>query len=228
MTDTGSDERLLRALAEQIKLPLLQIARTAELNDPAYLSVISTVADTALSLVDGFLLSTERKAQGSLELEPVSLSSVLNDTAHKLDYWAKQNDCDIEVRLSGKYVPVMAHEQSLQSALMLLGYSLIEARTPERSRHQIVLAAHRSPHGGLVAGVFDNQPGLSTDVFRRGRALYGSARQTMPAVTSTTGAGVFVADALLRTMEAPLHVARHNRLTGLAGTFHQSSQLQLV
>lgn len=227
MLDTGSDDRLLRALAEQIKLPLLQIARMAELDDPAYLPAIRHVADTAMSLLDGFLLSAERD-QESLQLEPVSLSSVLTETAHKLDFWAKQNNCDIEVRLAGKYVPVMAHEQSLQSALVLLGYSLMETRTSERKRHRVVLAAHRNPHGGLVAGVFDNQPGLSADVFRRGKALYGTARQPVPALSGANGAGVFVADALLHTMAASLRVARHNRLTGLAGTFHPSSQLHLV
>ena len=228
MANIGSDERLLRALAEQMKLPLLQIARMAELGDPTYLPAMSHIADSALSLVDGFLLSSERAGQESLQLEPVSLSAVLTKAAHQLDFWAKQNNCDIEVRLAGKYVPVMAHEQSLQSALILLGYSLIETRTSERKRHRVVLAAHRNPHGGLVAGVFDNQPGLSTDTLRRGRALYGSARQPIPALSGANGAGVFVADALLRTMAAPLRVARHNCLTGLAGTFHQSSQLHLV
>jgi hypothetical protein len=151
----------------------------------------------------------------------------LNDTAHKLAPLARQNDCDIEIQLSGKYGPAMAHPGSLQSALMLLGYSLIEVRTTERRRHRVVLGAHRSVRG-LVTGIFDNQPGLSTDMFRRGRALYGTARQALPAVSGASGASVFVADALLRSMAAPLHVARHHKLAGLATTLHPSNQLQLV
>jgi len=228
VANTGADERLLRALAEQIKLPLVQIASMAELGNPNSLESIAHITEAALSLVDGFLLSSQRAEQETLELEPVSLSSVLMETSHQLDFWAKQNNCDIEVRLAGKYVPVMAHQKSLRSALLLLGYSLIEARAVERRRHRVVLAAHRNPHGGLVAGVFDNQPGISADAFRRGRALYGSARQPIPGLGGANGAGVFIADALLRTMAAPLRVARHNNLTGLAGTFHPSSQLQFV
>lgn len=233
MTDvqSKSDDRLLRALAEQLKLPLLQIARTAELahetGDTASLASISYIADTALRLVDGFLLGADRNAQDIFQLEPISVASVLNDTAHKLEPLAKQNGCDIELSLHGRYGPVMAHKESLESALMLLGYGMIEARTPEKKRHRVVLAAHKSSRG-LVAGVFDNRPGLSADMFRRGRALYGSARQTMPAASASNGASVFVADALFKAMEASLHVAKHNKFTGLAATLHQSSQLQLV
>jgi hypothetical protein len=225
------DERLLRALAEQLKLPLLQIARTAEFahetGDTTSLASISYIAETALRFVDGFLLSADRSAQEVFELEPVSVSSILNDTAHKLAPLAKQNNCDIEISLHGKYGPVMAHTASLESALMLLGYGMIEARTSEKQRHRVILAAHKSI-GGLVAGVFDNQPGLSADMFRRGQALYGSARQTMPAASATNGASVFVADTLFKAMAAPLHVARHDKLTGLAATLHPSSQMQLV
>jgi hypothetical protein len=225
------DERLLRALAEQLKLPLLQIARSAELartsKNPEALMTISYIAETALRLVDGFLLGVDRHVQGLGHLEQVSVASVLNDTAHKLAPLAKQNGCDVELSLHGKYGPVMAHRESLESAIMLLGYGMVEARTPEQRRHRVVLAAHKSAYG-LVAGVFDNQPGLSADMLKRGKALYGTARQTMPKASAANGASVFVADALFSTMKAPLHVARHNSLSGLAGTLHPSSQMNLV
>jgi hypothetical protein len=228
----GADERLLRALAEELKLPLVQIARHAELGPQAsgdQLEQINLTARMALKLVDGFLLSSRLNTTEPLPLEPVSLSSVLADAAHKLEPIAKQNNCDIVVSLGGKYGPAMAHRQSLDWALLLLGQSVIEGWIGEGAprRHEVVLGAHRSANG-LVAGVFDDQPGLSSEVLRRGRAFYGSARQTMPAVSSTNGAGVFVADSLMKGMAAPLHVARHDKRTGLAATLHASKQLQLV
>ncbi len=225
-----ADERLLRALAEQLKLPLIQIARQAELasiTKKPDLGSISSIADMSLRFIDGFLLSIERQNQEKLELEPVSISSLLNDTAHVLDPLARQHNCELEVHLSGKYGPVMAHEKSLRAAFMLLGYSLVEARTAENERHQLKLAAHRSV-SGLVAGLFDNQPGLTTDMFRRGMALYGHARQALPTVSAGAGAGIFVADSLLKAMAAPLHLARHHNLTGLAATLVPSQQLELV
>jgi hypothetical protein len=225
------DQRLLRALAEQLKLPLLQIARSAELahetRDPSSLATIGYIAETALGLVDGFLLGASEGEQVALQIESVPVSSILNDTAHKLAPLARQNNCDIELSLHGKYGPVMAHRQTLESALMLLGYSMIETRGLQKRRHRVILAAHMSARG-LVTGVFDNQPGLSSDAFRRGRALYGGARQTMPAAMGANGASVFVADNLLKAMDAPLHVARHDKFTGLATTLHPSTQVQLV
>lgn len=227
-----ADERLLRALAEQLKLPLLQIARMAEFayktGDSSQLASITSIAETALRFVDGYLLSADRQSQEVFQLEPVSVSSILNDTAHKLTPLAKQNGCDIELSLHGKYRPVMAHPESLSSALMLLGYGMMSTRAvDEKERHRVVLAAHKSA-AGLVAGVFDNQPGLSADIFRRGRALYGSARQSMPTANGTNGASVFIADALFKSMEAPLRVARHDRFTGLAATLQPSTQMSIV
>lgn len=229
--DNSAQERLLRALAEQLKLPLLQIAREAELagaqTDPNALRSISYTADMALRLVDSYLLSVQVQALPMLELEPVSVSAVLQDTAHRLNQLAKQYDCDLEVHLAGKYEPVMAHRQSLEAAFATLGYAFIEAVPHAEKRHRIILGAHRSSKG-LVAGVYGNQKGLSTDMYKRGMALFGSARQAVPAMTPNAGAGIFVAESLLKNMETPLHFSKHSTLSGLAATLIPSQQLQLV
>lgn len=225
--DNGAHERLLRALAEQLKLPLIQIAREAELAKPGALGSISYTADMALRLVDSYLLSVRLQALPSLELEPVSVSAMLQDTAHQLNQLAKDYDCDLEVHLAGRYEPVMAHRQSLEAAFATLGYAFIEAVPNSETRHKVILGAHRS-NRGLVAGIFGNQEGLSSDMFRRGQALFGTARQAVPAITPNAGAGIFVADSLLKNMEAPLHLSRHSKLTGLAATLVPSQQLQLV
>lgn len=226
-----AQERLLKALAEQLKLPLLQIAREAELATATQaakaLGSISYTADMALRLVDSYLLSVQLQALPLLELEPVSVSAMLQDTAHQLNQLAKQYDCDLEVHLSGKYEPVMAHRQSLEAAFATLGYAFIEAAPSADQKHRIILGAHRSGKG-LVTGIFGTQEGLNADMLRRGMALFGSARQAVPALTPTSGAGIFVADSLLKNMDSPLHLSRHNKLSGLAATLLPSQQLQLV
>lgn len=223
-----AEERLLRALAEQVKMPLLQIAQGAELAieeaDLGALTTIRHISEAAIRLVDGFLLSSQ---EGALQLEPVSLSSVLQDTMYDLAPVAARNDCDVELSIAGKYAPVMAHRESLQAALLLLGYGLIESRPSVGTRHRVMLATHKNNHG-LVAGVFDNQGGISSDAFRRGKAIYGSSKQPMPAVSAASAAGVFIADSLFASMHAPLRVTRHQQFTGLAATLYPSSQLQLV
>jgi hypothetical protein len=47
-------------------------------------------------------------------------------------------------------------------------------------------------------------------------------------LVSGPAAGVFVADSLLETLSAHLHVARYHNLNGLAATLQPSQQLQLI
>lgn len=221
----------MRVLAQQLKTPLLQIARQAELatitqTPDAYQSIRYT-ADMALRLVDSYLLSIETGNLLTLQLEPVSISATLQDTAHQLLPLSKHYGCELEVHLSGKYGPVMAHRRSLEFALITLAQVFIES-TPDQSRkHHVILGAHKSA-SGLVAGIFGNQQGINADMLRRGRALFGTAEQNLPGLSPAAGAGVFVADALLSGMDAPLHISRHNTLAGLAATLVPSRQLQLV
>lgn len=225
------DERLLRALAEQLKMPFMHIARRAEVarsvgdSGESVLISIEQTADIALKLLDSYLLSIQLESLPSLELEPVSVSAVLQDTAHQLHAFAKQYDHELQVDIRHRYQPVMAHRLGLESAFLSLGYAFIESLSRD-SKMPIVLGVHRS-NNGLVAGVFGEQS-LSADALKRGHALYGSARQAMPAMSSSAGAGVFIANSLLSQLQAPLRVSKHNKLTGLASTLLPSEQLVLV
>ncbi len=227
-------ERLLRAMAEELKLPLLQIARQAELAqtvpDESLLEGIETSATQALWFVDSYLLSQRLAQQTSLDLEPVAVSAALHDAAHQLAGLAKQYDYELELRLSGRYEPVMAHARGLRTALVGLGNTLIgaaDAAAGAAAPRRLVLAAHRS-RGGVVAGVFSQTEGLSQAVYRQGKALYGRTRQPLTGFSVQGGAGVFMADILFASMQSRLRVARHHNLTGLAATLPPSRQLVLV
>jgi hypothetical protein len=178
----------------------------------------------AIQLIDSYLLGLQVQGQPVLELEPVSVASMLQDVAHRLTPYAKQYSLELEVSLSGKYGPVMANRSQLEAAYMALGHSLIEAQTGEQPR--IVLAAHKSANG-IVAGVFSDG-NMTTDIFRRARALYGQARQAAPGLSAQSGAGIFIANSILESMQAPLRVAHHHKMSGLAATLLPSQQLQLV
>jgi hypothetical protein len=225
------DDRLLKAMAEELKLPLLQIARQAELStgpdDAARLRAIELSAMQALWFVDGYLLSQQLQ-QTSLQLEPVAVSAVLHETAQLLEGLARQHNCSLELHLDGRFAPVMAHRQGLQTALLALGSTLITMAQPDDDQPtHLILAAHRS-HSGIVAGIFSQTEGLSQSVYQRGRALYGRARQPMQEFTAQAGAGVFVADSLFNSMDSRLRVAKHRQLTGLAATLQPSRQLSLI
>lgn len=228
-------ERLFLSLAEQMKLPLLQIVRQAELGIMTetgleQLGQVRVNADVALKLIDGFLLSMRLAAeeQSIIEQESISISSVLYDTAQQLHPIAKLYGVDLELSVDGKYGPVTAHREGLQMALVSLGYALIEALPAQDApQMKLQIAAHRCRYG-IVAGLYADVDRLTTDALRQGRRLFGDARQPLPALSHCGGAGVFVADAILQAIGARLKVSHHQRRSGLGAVLQPNAQLQLI
>ena len=226
-------QRLLLSIAEQMKLPLLQISRQVELSriqQPADLNQIRTLTDNALQLIDSYSLGLQLASQAPFELAPeaVSISSVLYDVDQQLRSLARLYNVQMELNIGGKFGPVLAHRRGLQSALAGLTSALIEALPPQATAgNKLQLATHRCRYG-IVAGVYANVPSLSNEALRRGRKLYGASRQPLVEVSHTSGAGIFVADAIFRAMRLKLHVSRHHNLYGLGVVLQPSPQLALV
>lgn len=230
-----SHELLFRSLAEQVKLPFIQITHAAELSrqkpDPAGLKqlfeTISLTSSAALRLIDGYLLSVQLQREPQLPLEPISLGSVLYDTAHVLDGYAKAHDCEIDLQISGKYEPVMARREILQAALISLGYSFIEASVPNKTRSRITIVVRKNAHG-INTGIFSATEGLSGSLFKQAKLLKGLVRQPMGGFSTGSGAGVFVADSLFSYLESPLKSGRFRSQQGLSATLAPSRQLSFV
>jgi hypothetical protein len=160
-----------------------------------------------------------------LPLEPVSVSSTLTDIAHELSRFAKQYNATLEMYIGGKYQPVMANYQGLRAALLALGYALLEGYPAEHNR--LRLAVHRTPHG-IVTGLYGHYPELNAAAWRRAHQLRGRALQPFGAFCSGSGAGLFVADAILRAMATRLRVGKHDNRRGFATTLQPSQQLHFV
>jgi len=226
---------LLLSVAEQLKTPLTTIARQAELGQMTgrpeliHAQAISSQAMAALTLVDCYLLGLElQREQSQLELEPVSVSSMLVDTAHDLSNYAAHYGVQLELHMAGRYGPVMSHSRGLRAALVSLGFSLIEAEASKNNRRprRVTLGLHRTPHG-IVTGVYGEYPTLSADGWRAALALAGHARQPLTAIDGSS-AGLFVADTILRSMNSRLRVGKYQHQRGLAATLQPSRQLRLV
>jgi hypothetical protein len=227
---------LLSSVAEQLKIPLTVITRQAELGqlagDPSLVdgAVIRTQAAAALQLVDSYLLGLELvRSQQQLPLEPVSISSLLVDIAHSLEQFAQHYRVQLELSIAGKYQPVMASSRGLRAAFLSLGFALVEAQAAQAhgKPHRLTLAVHRTPQG-IITGMYGQYEDLAADQWRRALQLQGRATQPFRALMPGSGAGLFVADTILRSMESGLHVGRHEGLTGLAATLQPSQQLQFV
>jgi len=123
--------------------------------------------------------------------------------------------------------PILADRAVLQAAMTSLGQVFVLSQAESDVPAAVRLSAHRSRYG-VVAGLYSHLPQLGADSLRRAHALQGRARQPLQRLVTGPAAGVFVADSLLRTLAARLHVARYHSLTGLATTLQPSSQLQLI
>jgi hypothetical protein len=225
------EERLFLSLVEQLSRPLLHITRLSELSgaqqDPAWQQV-QAIANSSLQLVESYALSL--RVQGNitpLEIEPVTVSSLLYDTATSLRPYAQQYAVELELETGPKLQPILADRSVLQSALTALGQVFVLSQAEAEEPSAVHLSAHRSRYG-VVAGLYGQAPGFGADSLRRAYQLNGAARQPLQRLVSGPAAGVFVAESLLRTLSARLHVARYRRLTGLAVTLQPSQQLQLI
>lgn len=232
--DYDSRSRLLRTLAEELKLPLMQIARSAELarltGNPKEIQQAEVLADTTLKLLDSYMLSTQTMlGQQTLHLEPVSLSATLYDAAQYLYKLAKLYDCDVELSVKGKFGLVMAHPGALESAMMSLGYSFINAISglEKKDSAQIILSAKRGRQG-VATGIYTSNQELGSALMQQAKALYGVARQPMAELTHASGAGVMVADSLFDAMASQLKVAKTRQTSGLVATLLPSQQLALL
>lgn len=208
---TEQNHQLLKAMAQELRLPLLQIARQAELglNGDNSVQAVRASANQALWLVDTYLLS-QHFGQAALPLEPVTISSVLDDAAHDLDGLAKQYSCSLQLELGGRLGPVMANRQALRAVLVGLGSSLIGASSSNKAgKPQIILSSYRTKKG-VVAGVYSQTDGLSQALFKQ------------------AGATIYMANQLLDGMDSQLRLAKRRQLTGLAATLLPSQQLALV
>jgi hypothetical protein len=224
------EPELLLSLAEEMKLPLLQIARLSEqATKPSDFAVIQTTADNALQLLDSYSLGLRLAAQSEvLCQESVSISSVLYDASHQLDALAKSYGVSLELNIAGRFGPVTAHRAGLQAALTSLGAALIEALPAQESAQlRLQLATHRCRYG-IVAGLYAEAPRLTSEALKRGMSLRSRSRQPLTTLSHTSGAGIFVADSIFRAMNLQLKASRHRRLYGLGAVLQPNKQLNLV
>lgn len=225
-------QQLLLGVAEELKLPLIQIARQAEhaqLSGQTDAKSIQATADTALRLLDNYILGVKLAMEPNrLDIESVSVSSVLYDAGQQLDAMAKSYGVNLELNISGKFGPVLAHRAGLQAALVSLGAALIEALPAhDTTQLKLQLATHRCRYG-IVAGLYTDAKQLSNEALHKGRQLQKHSRQPLIHLTHTSGAGIFVADTILQAMDLQLVASRHHRLYGLGTVLQTNNQLQLV
>lgn len=221
---TAEDDALLTGLADHLRLPLLQIARLAELGHQRALPRISVISEQALRLVDAYVMA---RSQPQLTLEPLSAGAVMADVAHALDSFARAADYKIIIDQTTPTGLVMAHQATLKMMFLMLGSSIIEAGLErEAIDRRLVLGIHRTAKG-VVVGAFNSSLELTQDVLHLTRQLHGHAHQAAPALGGAGAAGLAIADNLSQQMQSPLKSYRHKSLTGIGSLLIPTAQLEL-
>ncbi|MGH7195667.1 MAG: hypothetical protein ACREGA_02710 [Candidatus Saccharimonadales bacterium] len=228
-----AEQSLLRIIADELKLPLTQIARRLELAridgrtaEQALLDIEAS-AVAALKLMDSYMLGLDlADHQQALPLEPVSLAAVLNDTAHDLDELAKAYGVCLQLQIERANKPVMAHAAGLRAAFYSLGYALIQAREAHDEPSSITFLINRSA-GGVMAGLYGGMPKISAAHLRSACRL-ARARQPLNQFSASSAAGVFVANLILQAMDGRLTTSRRQKQSGLAAILPASRQLELA
>lgn len=221
--DSSGVENLWRALADELKLPLVQIARSAELGE---VRTIQIAADNALKLIDSYLLVTGLSRQQQLALQPVSLTATLYDVSQDLHDLSNLYDTRVDIRVKGSPGRVMAHPVGLKAALTSLAYTMLTGGL--KSREQTITLLAESHNGLVTAGVISSSAHLNREALDQARQLFGRAKQPAGAVTQNSGVGLYMADNLFSAMQAPLKTIKSGRQTGLATDLVLSQQLALL
>lgn len=223
--------RLMRALAQELRLPLIQIARKSELdqlkNDPTNLKDIEVTAGAALRLIDSYLFTTEiLLGQQHLNLEPVSASAILYDTAEYLRGIARLYDCNIDIDHSRNPGLVMAHPEALKSAMTSLAYTFITSS--EKAKNQRITLNLKKTGSGVVVGVSSPAKILQRGALSSARKFFGLSKQPIRELTANSGAGIYVADSLFNAMEASLKITKYKHGQGMSAVLLPSHQLSFL
>lgn len=227
-------DNLFASLAEQIKIPFTQIKYATALLDKydnlseqsEILTTISQASSSALGLIDSYLMNVELGRQSQLQLEQVSMSSVIYDVAQSLDGFAKLHNCRLEISIAGKYGPIMANNRAIFLAYKSLGYSFIEAVSDSEKTTTIDLSVRRSKTG-ISTGIFA-EVDLSSSLMKVAHELKGKAHQPFIDFNAGPGAGLFLADEILSKLGSEIRKSRFKGQSGLSATFLLSNQLSLV
>lgn len=233
-TGATSDARLFRALVEDLRVPLLQIARQSELmtldaqhehlGDAKH---IEATADAALKLIDSYVFSTKvLLGQEQLPLEPVSVAATLHDTAQYMRDIAKLYNHDIEITASNRMGLVMANPKGLQAAFISLAYACIGGMMPQESA-KLILSAQKTRHG-VAAGVMIQGKKISRRALASARRTYGHVRQPLLEDSHNNSAGIYVADSLFAAMHSELMIKSTRGSSGFMATLLPSHQLALL
>lgn len=220
-----NSEKILRALARELKDPLTIIAREAELHE---IDGISKQVSDVLSLLDGYLLSAGAEyGQLNLPLETTGIGSILYEVSQGAMETARSHGAVITTDVSASDA-VVTNRRGLKIALSCLLHLALSSDKEEVPKKKVQVVSYRKRSGETVAGVLSNGFELTSNDLDRAEMLYGQAH--LPFSTQLPGSGVrlAIAQQLAEALGTKVIALRRDGWRGLGLKLVKSEQLQLV
>lgn len=231
---TIGNSNVISYIIDNLRSELVKISTNIEYaintNDISNLETAKYSSQNMLKLVETYLKYTSNVDNTEYQIiEPVSLSAMLESIVSNMKPYADWQQCDLGLTIEGKYQPIMANKEMLQTVLSSLSSLFISAHGEYRhNTRPLILYAVRRTKDGISAGIYSDLEGINSDMLKNARKLYGKASNPLNGLTSNTNAGLYLADLLLNKMSSSLKIGRFNKLNGLVTTFQPSKQLLLI
>ncbi|MGI9027643.1 MAG: hypothetical protein ACR2FM_02235 [Candidatus Saccharimonadales bacterium] len=224
LPENSSHDRLLRALAYELKQPLIRIARQAESGEVTTLGTIQSTAEQTLQLIDSYLLAAQAEyGQLALDLSPINTGSILYDTLYELREQASARGISL-VLDNRTHEPVMSHQPALSSILKVFATTLFDLQ--DSTNAKVLLRSYKTRAGKIGIGLFGSATLTKTDV-ERALMLQGKAHLSL-ARAGNTHIPLAIAEGLCRAIGSSLQVKHMGRLSGLVTELPRSEQLSWV
>lgn len=218
-------EDSLRGLAFELKHPLINIARQAELGDSETFLNIQQTAEQTLLLIDSYLLHARTEyGQIKLDLAPAKVGSVFHEVTSQLGLQAAQNNIELfhDDRSSA---PVMTHRPALASILSAFASTLMVIGNSEKK--EMILRGYKTRAGKIGVGVFTRTKLTQTDIEQALR-LQGRALMPLSRLSSRPLVSLAIARGLCLSVGGEMTVKHIGNLIGLATELPRSEQLAFV
>jgi hypothetical protein len=211
------------ALADALRTPLLRLHLNSQsVQDP---KVLQTVTEHALRDIDAFITTYSEAKSAQLQIEPISLGSILLDTSQRLSSYAKVADIALVVDDHSKHQLVLGNAKLLSTGLEMITKTLCDfvSDFPE----PVVTMRADTRHGYPRLGVYRNDIELTAHDVQLAKKLIGGARVNAGLFQQLGALRMVIAGRLLEPLGLTLRSAKSAGNRGLALQLVPSSQVGL-
>ncbi|HEX5797032.1 MAG TPA: hypothetical protein VFX86_01430 [Candidatus Saccharimonadales bacterium] len=227
----SAPDQLLRALARELKNPLILIARRSELeknasNGPQAYETLQQTAENALQLIDSYMLMAQSEyGQRSLPLETVGIGSVVYEVVRDLTPHTKVREIDFATEV--KAGDVMANREGLKAIIWCLCELMVAQNGDGGQIKKKVRIKTMKQDRKVSISVLSSDMDITNSDIDAARRIQGMSHLAGGKL-SDSGIRLAIADVLTSSLGSRLKVRKINGLKGLCFELAGSRQLQLV